>query len=73
MIVEVGRKMQRCPQCDGNNAERNNFCGTCGELIRVDPGFARRVRYVMVEDRKGRRTKTVIKWMVVLAFAGVLG
>ena len=27
----------------------------------------------MVEDRKGRRTKTVIKWMAVLAFAGVLG
>jgi hypothetical protein len=65
--------MQRCPQCDANNAERNNFCGSCGELIRIDPGFAKKVRHVMAEDWKARRTRYFAQCMVVLAVGGFLG
>jgi hypothetical protein len=65
--------MPQCPQCNAANANRNNFCWSCGEIVHIDPGFAKKVRRVVDEDRKKDRAKKLSGLMAAIAVLGVLG
>jgi hypothetical protein len=65
--------MRPCPHCDAKNAKKNTFCWACGELIQVDPGFAKQFRHMQAEDRKNGRDKRYGAVMLVLAVFGFLG
>jgi hypothetical protein len=65
--------MQQCPQCNAQNPNKNSFCGSCGEIVRVDPGFAKKIRLIQAEDRKNGRAKRFTAFMVTVTVLSLLG
>jgi hypothetical protein len=65
--------MQKCPHCEKMNASKQTFCGSCGELIHLDPGFEKRVRQVLGQERRRGRARIAAAVTFVLALAGYFG
>src|SRR5579863_3861123 len=62
-----------CPTCEARNSKTARFCNSCGELIRIDPGFEKQYRAIQAKDRRGRWVKATARWGLALTILGVFG